>query len=332
MKLGIAVDESWNFFDEIFDHLVQNHDVNVFRPRETRLPILNGRANNYLFRRDFEGFLKNSEVVFFEWASEMLTRATGLPKHCGIVTRVHRFELYRWADRVNWDAVDRIIVVSNAKKEEFGARFPDQISKIVVIPEAISLDKFQFKPKTFNGDIGILCHLRPRKRVYELILAFSELAKIRDDCHLHIGGGLIPGLEEYHVAIHMLVNELELSDRITFYGRVTDSASWYTNIDIFISNSYSEGLQVSPMEAIASGCYCLAHHWDGADELLPGESLYFTNRELVSLIQYYFEVSPEEKEKRLAKQRERVINNFDVAKIARQINQVIEEVADERKG
>ena len=40
------------------------------------------------------------------------------------------------AQRVNWDAVDRLIVVSDAKYREFVAAFPEQAPKTVVIPEA----------------------------------------------------------------------------------------------------------------------------------------------------------------------------------------------------
>lgn len=326
MNLGIAIEETWSFFHEIYDHLAQNHEVTLFERKEIKSPVFSTRINNYIFRRDLEKFLKNSDVVFFEWASELLARATELPKHCGIVTRMHRYELYRWADEVSWDAVDRIIVVSHAKEEEFGARFPNQISKIVVIPEAISLTKFQYRPKQFGGDIGILCHLRPRKRVYDLILAFSELTKLRDDLHLHIGGGPVSGKEDYFTAMQRLVNELALRERVTFYGKISDPPKWYQHLDIFISNSYSEGLQVSPIEAIASGCYCLSHWWDGADELLPTEGLYLSERELIKLVMDYSETSEAEKEQRRTKQRERVVCNFDLDKTIHQIRQVIEEV------
>ena len=134
-------------------------------------------------------FLAGSDAVFFEWSSELLASASHLPKRCAIITRMHRFELYQWADRVSWDAVDRIILVSKAKRREFLARFPAQADKIVVITEAVDVEKFQFQPKPYYGNIGILCHLTPRKRVYETILAFSEVAAQDSQLHLHIAGG-----------------------------------------------------------------------------------------------------------------------------------------------
>jgi glycosyltransferase involved in cell wall biosynthesis len=94
-----------------------------------------------------------------------------------LVTRLHRYEMYQWADHIQWDRVDRVILVSRAKEREFAERFPDHAGKVVVIPEAISLQRFQPHSKPFGGDMGILCHLSPRKRVYELILAFSEISR-----------------------------------------------------------------------------------------------------------------------------------------------------------
>ncbi len=141
--------------------------------------------------------------------------------------------------------------------------------------EAIDLNRFQFQPKPFKGNLGILCHLRPRKRVYEAILAFSELCQGRDDLHFHIGGGGAEGFHEYPIALRELVENLGLQEKITFYGNVTDNAAWYKEIDLFISNGYSEGWQVSLIESMASGCYSVVHRWPGADELLPAENLYF---------------------------------------------------------
>ena len=56
-------------------------------------------------------------MVFFEWASVLLANATHLQKQSGIVTRLHRYEMYHSVEWVNWEAVDKIILVSQAKKE-----------------------------------------------------------------------------------------------------------------------------------------------------------------------------------------------------------------------
>ena len=160
--------------------------------------------------------MKRNDVVFFEWASELLVAASHLPKVSGIVTRLHRYEMYQWVNRVNWDAVDKIILVSHAKRKEFIERFPTQAEKIVVSGPSTSLERFTPQSKTFNGDIGILCHLTPRKRVYDLILTFYETLQYKSDLHLHIAGGMDQAFEDYYYALQSIVVDLGFRKRSHF--------------------------------------------------------------------------------------------------------------------
>jgi glycosyltransferase involved in cell wall biosynthesis len=327
MRLGVAIQETWGFFNEIYADFQKRYDVSVFDRRVWNLPVLRSRVNDLLYRHDLKQFMSKNDVVFFEWASELLVVATHLPKVSRIVTRLHRYEMYQWVDRVNWDLVDKIIVVSHAKKAEFQERFPAQAGKIIVSGPSTSLERFTPCPKTYGGDIGILCHLTPRKRVYDLIVAFYSLLQQRGDFHLHIGGGMDPAFQDYYYALHSIVDDLGLRDKVTFYGNIQDTPAWYKNIDIFISNSYSEGLQVAPMEAMASGCYCLSHHWRGADELLPEENLYYTDEELIHRILDYCRMSDTQKQEQRKRMREWAEKNFDIDQTIKQVVQAIEEAA-----
>jgi glycosyltransferase involved in cell wall biosynthesis len=327
MKLGVVNNETWAFFHEIYKQFSLHHDTEQYQSRRLDVPVFSERINRFVESRRLRTFLSQHDVVFFEWASEMLVRATHLPKSCGIVARLHRYELYHWAHQIRWDAIDRIILVSEAKKREFCERFPDQASKVSVIPEAISLDQFNGGQKQYQGDIGILCHLSPRKRVYELVLTFHELLERGGEYKLHIGGAGHSRFPDYEPTVRSLVHRLGLDTKVKFYGPVTDPADWYRNIDIFVSNSYSEGLQVSPMEAIASGCYCVSHWWDGADELLAEDHLYFTDRGLIDLIEDYNQMSPAQREGLRAIQHAVVTANFDIEKTAARIREIVEQAA-----
>ena len=327
MRVGVAIEETWGFFNEIYKYLGEYHDLRLFNRRQIESPIFSGRINRYFYNHDLESLMRWSDVMFFEWASQLLASATQLPKTCGIVTRLHRYEMYQWVEQINWDPVDKIIVVSEAKREEFAKMYPNHASKVVVIPVSISLDRFQMRPKEFSGDIGILCHLTPRKRVYDLLLSFYELHKENNGFHLHIAGGQHPSHGDYFYALKDVVERLGLQDRVTFYGNVTDTWDWYQRIDIFISNSYSEGLQVAPMEAMACGCYCLAHHWSGADELLPEENLYYSSQELNKKIIAYSDLTEAKRLESRKLMREIARNNFDIEKTKIRIRQVVESAA-----
>ncbi len=167
--------------------------------------------------------------------------------------------------------------------------------------------------------------------MYELILAFYQLLQQQDGFHLHIGGGAHELHGDYASALRSLVQRLQLQDKVTFYGPVQDAAAWHQRVDIFISNSYSEGLQVSPMEAIASGCYCLSHAWEGADELLPAEDLYLTDDELVEKILAYANCSPHQRQLKQAAQLQRVQERFDMDGVKVQVRQLVEEVGSSWK-
>jgi glycosyltransferase involved in cell wall biosynthesis len=335
LRLGVMIEETWSFFHEIYADFQQHYETTLFRRRHFQqhyvfrraLPVFRTRVNDHLFRRDVGAFLRRNDVVFCEWASELLAAASRQPTTCPLVARLHRYELYQWADRINWDAVARVIVVSQAKRREFVARFPAHAAKAIVIPEAVSLSRFRSQIKPFAGNIGILCHLTPRKRVYELILAFADLIRLDDRFHLHIGGGRHERFGDYYVALHDLVRELGLEERVTFYGHVAQPEEWYRRIDIFVSNSYSEGLQVSPLEAIASGCYCLSHRWAGAEEMLPAENLFYTNQELIERILAYAHRPQPQREEAIAALQAIIRERFDIARTTAQIRQVIDEVA-----
>jgi glycosyltransferase involved in cell wall biosynthesis len=327
MRLGIAIEDTWDFFHEIYAHLSAVHQTLLFASKSVRLPILAGKVNRAIHRYTMQEFLRHNDVVFFEWASGLLATASHLPKSCGIVTRLHRYELYQWADKINWHAVDKVILVSEMKRTEFAGRFPEHAHKIMVIPEAVSLQRFQFQPRTFRGDIGILSHLRPRKRVYDLVLTFYELLASEPRLHLHIGGGKAAGFDEYETTIRSLVDRLGIAPNVTFYGHVEKPEAWYRNIDILISNSYSEGLQVTPLEAMASGCYALSHRWEGAEDLFPAANLFFTSSELREKILHYVGLDETERKRLQMQGHCTVQERFNVDKTKVKIQALIEEVA-----
>ena len=327
IRVGIANQETWSFFQEIYADLTEHYQTTLFKRRSWKLPVFHARINQYLLRYDLKSLMKANDVVFFEWASELLAVATHLPKVCGIVTRLHRYEMYDWANHINWEPVDKIILVSQAKKREFIAKFPEQANKIVVCSPSTSLEKFKPQPKRFNGDIGILCHLTPRKRVYDLILSFYELIQEKGHYHLHIAGGSEYADQDYYNALLYIIHELNLQNEVTLYGNIVDTWNWYHKIDIFISNSYSEGLQVAPMEAMASGCYCLSHHWDGADELLPPENLFYTGSELIEKILTYSNLSESDQQTQKERMRAMACEKFDIRKTSERIREIIDETA-----
>lgn len=319
--IGIFVGEkgNWTFFDHIYADLQQHYETHVFKQRVLRLPLLQGRLSRWSYVQGIRSTVAKSELCFFEWASELLMEASDMPKQGPVITRLHSYELYYWAPHVTWDYVDKIIVVSKAIQNKFNALYPDHAHKTVVVYNAKPLDQFKPKATGWGAPIGATAHIgmlgsiHPRKRIYEIILMLADLKKDGLDAHLHLAGGRItgPDMDEYYVAVQQLVHKLGLTDDVTFYDHVEDTAAWLQKLDVFISNSYWEGYQVSLVEAMATGCQCYSHFWDGVEECLPPENVYRSENELRAKILDYADSSQVQQHEARQRMRQIACDKFD---------------------
>jgi glycosyltransferase involved in cell wall biosynthesis len=321
IRLGIVIgDNTWHFFKDIYQYLCQHFDVAVFRPKAGF-----SLQNSFLIY-DLRDFLDQQDVAFFEWSSQLLALATQLNTRCRIVTRLHRYELFTWADKVNWERVHALIFVSSALLVRFQTTRKILPHRMVVIPPGVSTIQFHPSDSGLKYRIGTLCWLSPRKRVYELVLSFSELCQSVPKLVLSIAGGQHPSFLDYFDALQTLVARLHLSDRVEFVGQPADVSAWYRTIDVFISNSYSEGLQVALLEAMASGCYCLSHAWPGAEEVLPRSQVYCTDREFQGKLLTYYAAPSHVRYEKQERMRQRACGVFDIARVQQQIGFLLTEV------
>ena len=329
MKLGIFVgEENWTFFREISEDLTVHYQIEIYHRKNYNTPLLYGRLNRWAFQRGIRDVLRRNEVCFFEWASELLMVASNMPKRCGIVTRLHSFELYDWALKINWAAVDRVILVSRAMQQKFIAQYPNYAERTRVINNGKPLDKFRPVSRQFEGNLGMLCNLTPIKRVYEVILSLHELLQRGYKLYLHLGGEpRQSGTDErYYASIRRAVEKLDLQEQVIFYRRVQEPENWFKMIDLFISNSFWEGQQVALIEAMASSCYCLSHFWDGVEEILPPENIYSTELDLQRKIIDYYEMSDELKQDHRARMRNIAELRFNIDFTKKAIRDIIEEL------
>lgn len=328
-SLGILVGEkgNWTFFDHIYEDLRQHYETRVFRERSFSVPLLHGRLNRWSYLNQIRSVVRSSDIAFFEWASELLMEASDMKKHGPVVTRLHSYEIYHWAPHINWDYVDRIILVSKAMQKKFNTLYPAHAHKTTVVYNAKPLDQFKPVAREFGPRLGMLGSIHPRKRIYEIILLLDELRRDGLEAQLHIAGGKVtgPDMDEYFVAIQRLIAKLDLENHITFYDHVTETASWLQKIDVYLSNSYWEGHQVALVEAMASGCQCFGHFWDGIDECLPPENIYRNENELRMKILDYADRTATEQQRCRQKMRQIACDRFDERKQKERIREVLRE-------
>lgn len=328
MKLGLVVDNQWTFMSDLLANWQMQYETEVFSHRDINLPfhLLQGRINQWRLKRSLKRFLHRNEVVFFEWAGPLLVVTSRLKTSASIVVRLHSFELYAYAPKIRWETVEKIILVSYAMQRRFCNLYPDMAEKTSVVYYGKPLEKFQFQEREFSGVIGMLCNLLPIKRVYEVILALYELNRMGLRLFLRLAGspGDTPAAQRYYAAMQRLVSTLRLQDQILFEGYVSNPADFLSQIDIFISNSYWEGQQNALLEAMATGCYCISHFWDGAEEVLPPENLFISDKEMCHKIVTYCELPNNQKGIHRERMRAVAEEKFDIRNISAAICAILE--------
>lgn len=329
-KVGVLVGEHghWGFFKEIYADLQQHYTTQLFVEKTYNLPLLYGRLNRWAYQHQIRSLLNNSDACIFEWASELLVPASFMPKRCPIITRLHSYEVNVWASQVNWENVDRIIFVSNYIRQKFLEAHGEYEAKTCVINNGVDLERFTpIKNKPFQFNIGILGTILPVKRVYEALFTIATLVERGYRPHLHVAGGKDPSghYEGYYIAILSAIEKLGLQEHVTMHGHVTDTERWLREMDIYLSNSYWEGQSVALLEAMASGCYAIAHFWDGSEDILPASQIYGREHELVERLVAYSELSAAEREDSRQAMRAQACQHYNIRDVSEQIRAVINE-------
>lgn len=169
----------------------------------------------------------------------------------------------------------RIIAVSERTRQElieFGIASPD---KIVVVPLGFDLEPFVncarlrgelrtelgVSPQTVL--VGIVARLVPVKNIPLFLQAASCIAERHENiCFVIVGDG------ECRNDLEAQVQTLELEKHVRFLGYRRDLDRIYADLDIVTLTSHNEGLPVSIIEAMASGCVTIATSVGGVPDLI----------------------------------------------------------------
>lgn len=329
MKLGVVLDGQKNFIEEMLVDWQSRYQTSVFSFKEFALPVARGRLNGFRHRKALQNFINQQDVVFFEWAGSNLVIASQLKLNSPVVVRLHSWELYHHAQWVNWDAVTKIILVSQAMRRKFIDLHPAQAAKTVVLPAGKSITRFSPVDHPFQANIAMLGNLLPIKRVYEMVLTLAQLKKLGYNFTLHLGG--LPDKDfnnqRYYASLQSAVKKLDLQEQVIFHGWIQQPEVWLRKMDVVVSNSFWEGQPNALVEAMAAGCYCLSHFWDGAEEILPEEYIYSTEGELVQkLIDYYCMVE-EKRREHLAYLRSIAVEKYNLMQSGEKYREVLENAA-----
>ena len=182
---------------------------------------------------------------------------------------------YRRAWQVRTLLATRVAAQNSDMLRNFFA-MPFYKRKVHFIPRGIAIETFPAKPTlqlraTLNIPahhclIGCVAQLLPVKGHPTLLKALARVP----DTHLLLAGK--PLDKDYAHSLHQLATDLQIEERVTFLDFVENIPAFLAEIDLFVLPTWArwrmEGCPVALLEAMASGCACLATDIPGSRDLV----------------------------------------------------------------
>ncbi|MEA3559966.1 MAG: glycosyltransferase, partial [Candidatus Thermoplasmatota archaeon] len=293
-KLGLIIDTD-HFIKDFIPEMKKRFDVRIYDPPQLTGNVSSGKDIQKLVighardLRKIDQIQRWADITFFEWASRLLVKGTKKKKRCKVITRLHRYEVYYYVNKVDWSKIDEVIFVCRAMEKKFLEQ--DVVKKnfrgrTKVVWNYLDLSGFEFSDHGSTFQIGLLAIAQPRKRLYSLVLAHHMALKKHPNLVLRLAGR--PADEEYLDSIKMLIKRLGIEDSVKLDGYVDDLSKWYRGLDIIVSNSTHESTNITLFEGAACGAYPISHVWDGIQEFLPEENLFTDAEDYVRVIDGFY--------------------------------------------
>jgi glycosyltransferase involved in cell wall biosynthesis len=234
---------------------------------------------------------------------------------------------YRWvlSGYLRSISPHKVIVVSDAVRNQLTRDYHFPGRKVLTVHNGTDLARF--RPDSgdrqqmrrqwgFSDDtvvFGSIRRLISEKGLDVAIEAFATLVKKLPGCELAM---VLVGEGPERSSLERLAEQRGVSDRVIFTGLILEAWRAYTAFDVFLIPSRRESLGIAVLEAMASGCCCIASAVGGLCEVLslPGLGWLVPPDNAPALAQAMEEVlqtESKEKARITERAREHVMTNFN---------------------
>tara|TARA_B100000989_G_C19526398_1_gene467107 strand:+ start:2131 stop:3237 length:1107 start_codon:yes stop_codon:yes gene_type:complete len=209
-----------------------------------------------------------------------------------------------------WKKASKVIVISESIKE-----WLEQLNssiKPMVIPYGVEIPKAPHKDKLTNPTIGYLGKLNKNKGIEDLIDVYTKFQEKENSSNFELNlliGGV--GSENY---VKSLKNKNK-DNNIKFLGYVEDRYNFFKSIEIFVFPSYSEGLGLVLLEAMAHGVVCITRDVTPMNSIVDNEEngfLFNDNKELLEIIEMVLNLDSTEKNKLIQSALEKIEKSYSI--------------------
>lgn len=226
-----------------------------------------------------------ADICWFEWCDEFIGYGSKhrLAIQKKIVCRLHSYEAFtQYPASVNWDAVDKLILVAEHIQNFVIEKFKLEREKTVVISNGIDMNKLSFKERTSGFNIAYVGYINYKKGPMLLLHAFKAIYDKDPRYRLYIAGEF---QDERDILYYdQMIKEMRLEKNILFQGWQNNLDEWLEDKNYIICTSVLESQNISVMQAMAKGIKPLIHNFVGAKSIYASKYIWNTIDEVVNMI------------------------------------------------
>ena len=162
-----------------------------------------------------------------------------------------------------WQKPSNVIAISASIKDWILNN--NNLVEPIVIPYGVEMGKEIETSQSKNLIIGYLGRINPNKGIEDLLKVFIDL---KQDSSVDFSNEkLIIGGVGNSTYINKIKNKFDNSD-IKYLGYIEDREKFFKSINLFVFPSYSEGLGLVLLEAMAHGVLCIARDIDPMNSMI----------------------------------------------------------------
>lgn len=269
-------------------------------------------------------YIKDSDVIISTWWSTSYDVGNLSPQKGKKINLIQGYE--------NWEGHEDLLHTSynmpNMVNVVVASYLKDIVKKytkneIILIPNAIDKKRFYISNYIEKRNPGTICMMYSIQDIKGSYYGLEAVKIVKQE------------YPELKVELFGICPEPEdLPDWIIFHRNPIDLPELYNRNAIFISNSFTEGMALTPMEAMFSGCACiltdiLGHSEYGFDNLTALLYQVKNTEQLVDKIIYL--LSDDQERVDLAKRGNEYIQKFSWDNAVVKMNEVIQQLISQQE-
>lgn len=269
----------------------------------------------------------NTAAQLFLAICSILNKTSLVTTEHSTSNRRRSWKWYKWIDRWMYNRYSHIICISDKAYDNFCRYIGHVKSKVMTIYNGVDVNlyinaipnvsfKEQYKNCVTAIMVGRFCYQKDQKTV---IRACQYLPS-----NYHI---LFAGVGEEQNECKILVQKMNLENRVHFLGNRTDIPSLLKSVDIVVLSSHLEGLSLSSIEGMASGNPFIASDVDGLREIVKGYGILFSHGNSQELAEKMIKVVDDELyRKKIIEQCRNRAMEYDISVMVSKYNDVYKSI------